>query len=142
MGMTALRIAIWLACAALLSASSRLNAQADGSLRWGWGFKVGGFVDSSPAVANDGTIYVGGWDETSPNNGRLLAINRAGTLLWQFPKPIDPQIDRVESSPAIGADGTIYFGCGDGKLYALDGKTGTKKWAFDSGATEIFSSPT
>jgi outer membrane protein assembly factor BamB len=38
-----------------------------------------------------------------------------------------------ESSPAIGADGTIYIGSGDSNLYAvIDGglNTVTKKWAF------------
>jgi glucose dehydrogenase len=42
---------------------------------------------------------------------------------------------RVESSPAIGSDGTVYVGSGfwDSKVYALDGKTGTKKWEFELG---------
>ncbi|MFD0713199.1 PQQ-binding-like beta-propeller repeat protein [Paenibacillus sp. GCM10027626] len=44
------------------------------------------------------------------------------------------------SSPAIGADGTVYIGSLDGKLYAAD-KKGKKKWEF---ATEdkVYSSPT
>lgn len=35
----------------------------------------------------------------------------------------------VYSSPAIGTDGTIYVGSGDGKLYAIN-PDGTKKWEF------------
>jgi outer membrane protein assembly factor BamB len=145
MGMTACRIANYLGMVVLLGtvAVGKLGAQADGSVRWGGGYKVGQHVYSSPAVANDGTVYVGGSDDTTPTGGRMLAINRAGTLLWQFPsKPTDPFLNAVESSPAIGADGTVYFGCDDGKLYALDGKTGALKWSFVSGAAEIFSSPT
>ena len=45
----------------------------------------------------------------------------------------------VDSSPAIGSDGTIYFGSFDTKVYAL-GADGTKKWEFDAGSL-IFSSP-
>jgi len=32
--------------------------------------------------------------------------------------------DYVGSSPAIGSDGTIYVGSGDGKLYAIEGNSG------------------
>jgi len=62
------------------------------------------------------TIYVTAWYDTQPNRGVVRALNRDGSQKWQFPKATDPQqIDRVESSPAIGPDGTVYFGCGDGK---------------------------
>jgi hypothetical protein len=45
------------------------------------------------------------------------------------------------SSPAIGADGTVYLGAVfDDKLYALDGKTGAKKWEFKTGY-DVTSSP-
>ncbi|WP_159881544.1 outer membrane protein assembly factor BamB family protein [Paenibacillus puerhi] len=43
------------------------------------------------------------------------------------------------SSPAIGADGTVYVGSVDGKLYAVD-KKGTKKWEFAT-KTAVYSSP-
>ncbi|WP_239618389.1 S-layer homology domain-containing protein [Cohnella mopanensis] len=43
------------------------------------------------------------------------------------------------SSPAIGADGTVYVGSTDGKLYAVD-KKGKKKWEFATGAA-VYSSP-
>jgi len=38
----------------------------------------------------------------------------------------------VTSSPAIGSDGTIYVGSGDGNLYAIN-TDGSEKWAFDTG---------
>jgi len=37
----------------------------------------------------------------------------------------------VYSSPAIGSDGTVYVGSTNAKVYALDGKTGAKKWEFE-----------
>ena len=47
----------------------------------------------------------------------------------------------VYSSPAIGADGTVYIGSMDNKVYALDGATGIKKWEFETGGW-VGSSPT
>jgi len=44
------------------------------------------------------------------------------------------------SSPAIGVDGTVYIGSFDKKVYALDGKTGTKIWEFETG-DRVTSSP-
>ena len=64
-----------------------------------WAFATGDWVDSSPAIGADGTIYVGSYD------GKLYALNPDGTQKWAFTTG-----DAVYSSPAIGADGTIYVG--------------------------------
>ncbi|MEK6558689.1 MAG: PQQ-binding-like beta-propeller repeat protein, partial [Planctomycetota bacterium] len=45
----------------------------------------------------------------------------------------------VTSSPAIGEDGTIYFGSKDKKLYAIT-RNGELKWAFETQG-EVESSP-
>ena len=57
------------------------------------------------------------------------------TVLWEFETG-----GGVFSSPAIGSNGTVYVGSRDKKLYALSGKTGTKKWEFETGG-EVWSSP-
>ena len=57
-------------------------------------------------------------------------------LLWEFETG-----DYVFSSPAIGADGTVYVGSVDKKIYALDGNTGAKKWEFETGG-KVESAPT
>jgi len=44
------------------------------------------------------------------------------------------------SSPAIGADGTIYLGAEDGKLYAVNAD-GTQQWAFAMNDAADYSSP-
>ena len=44
------------------------------------------------------------------------------------------------SSPAIGPDGTVYVGSRDGKLYAINTKSGGKLWEFETGGS-VFSSP-
>ena len=44
------------------------------------------------------------------------------------------------SSPAIGSDGTVYFGSHDKKLYAINGKSGVKLWEFETRG-QVWSSP-
>ena len=39
----------------------------------------------------------------------------------------------MDSSPAIGSDGTVYVGSNDKKLYAINGQTGAKLWEFETG---------
>ena len=58
-----------------------------------------GVVGSSPAIASDGTIYVGSEDS------KLYAINPNGTLQWAYTTG-----GSVYSSPALASDGTIYVG--------------------------------
>jgi outer membrane protein assembly factor BamB len=85
-------------------------------------------VDSSPAIALDGTVYFGSWDKS------FYALKPDGSLKWKLAVGAI-----VDSSPAVAADGTIYFGAHDQKLYALN-PDGTMRWKFLTGA-EINSSP-
>ena len=48
--------------------------------------------------------------------------------------------DEIDSSPAIGPDGTVYIGSDDGNLYAVDPETGEEIWRFKTG-DKIQSSP-
>jgi outer membrane protein assembly factor BamB len=50
-----------------------------------------------------------------------------GTEIWSFETE-----DGIESSPAVGVDGIIYFGSHDGNLYAVN-PDGTEKWRFYAG---------
>ena len=93
-----------------------------------WAFATGFPTNSSPAIGEDGTIYIGSLD------GYIYAVKPDGTERWAFNAG-----SNIESSPAIGADGTIYVGSQDSNLYALN-PDGTKKWAFATGGY-IFSSP-
>ncbi|BAU26527.1 outer membrane protein assembly factor BamB [Aneurinibacillus soli] len=94
-----------------------------------WEFLTGGNINSSPAIASDGTIYIGS------NDGNLYAIKPDGTKKWEFLTG-----GSINSSPTIASDGTIYIGSNDGKLYAIN-PDGTKKWEFLIGSS-IYSSPT
>ena len=73
----------------------------------------GGHVYSSPAIAGDGTVYVGTWDN------KVDALDgTTGAMRWNFTTG-----DVVFSSPAIGANGTVYVGLEDGAVYALTAAT-------------------
>ncbi len=49
----------------------------------------------------------------------------------------------ISSSPAIGSDGTIYFGDRNGKLYAITDNitSGSLKWFYATGGSILMSSP-
>jgi large repetitive protein len=57
-----------------------------------------------------------------------------GSLKWGFTAG-----NQIRSSPALGADGTIYVGSIDHKLYAIN-PDGSEKWSFTAGAA-VVSSP-
>ncbi len=65
---------------------------------------------------------------------KLYAIKPDCAKKWEFTTG-----DSIYSSPAIGADGTIYIGSSDSKLYAIE-SNGKEKWKFTAGGP-INSSP-
>jgi len=107
------------------SKDHNLYAFSEDEQKLKWKFATGSFydghlVDSSPAIGDDGTIYFGtdpyGAARQDPVTvtSNFWAVNPNGTLKWVFETD-----DGVESSPAIGQDGTIYFGSYDGYLYSV-----------------------
>lgn len=93
----------------------------DGSRKWS--FPVNDGVESSPALAEDGTIYFGS------HNGNLYAIRddgAAATQLWEF-----ATAGQITGSPAVDGMGTIYIGSNDGNVYALR-PDGSLKWSFQT----------
>lgn len=92
----------------LYASSDGLYAIApDGTLKWKFS-PSGAHCASTPAIADDGTIYVGCQDDT------LYAVTPTGQKKWDLRMG-----DDVDSSPAVGADGTIYVGSDDKKLWAI-----------------------
>ena len=51
-----------------------------------WTFNAGGIVFSSPALGEDGTVYVGAQIDLGEDAfaGKLFAINPDGSLKWEF----------------------------------------------------------
>lgn len=114
--------------------------QATGAVKWK--AETGGPVRSTPAVAGD-AVYVVSYD------GCLYAFEAAtGARRWKYAtagerrfsakglhgiKPREQVVpdawDCFLSSPAV-VDGRVYFGSGDGAVYALDAATGRQLWRF------------
>jgi outer membrane protein assembly factor BamB len=59
---------------------------------------------------------------------KVFAVKPNGTKRWDV-----SFTDGITSSPAIGVDGAVYFGCYDGNVYALNPGDGSQKWAFTVG---------
>ena len=95
-----------------------------------WSFDTGYEIVTSPAIAEDSTIYIDNVDEY------LYAISPDGSEKWRFSVG-----DAVESSPAIGFDGTIYVGNNISNFYAIN-PDGSEKWTYDMGMTLTWPSPT
>ncbi len=86
----------------------------------GWTQLQSDVGNAAPAIANDGTVYVG-------NGDGLRAIDGAsGSVKWLF------QSANVSSSPAIGGDGTIFYGADDGSFYAVK-PTGSLRFKITTG---------
>jgi eukaryotic-like serine/threonine-protein kinase len=110
-----------------------------------WEFETKSRIASSAAVAN-GLVYFGAYDSN------FYAVDAAtGKLKWKFETGGERQFtaqhlhgmqpasqimpdpwDCYLSSPAVW-NGAVYFGSGDGNVYALDAQTGALKWRFKTG---------
>jgi outer membrane protein assembly factor BamB len=110
-----------------------------------WKFKTSRQVTSSPAVV-DGVVYFTAFD------GALYALAAdTGAVKWRFSaeyerrfqanrlhgyppgyQTIPDSWDLFTSSPAV-FNGKVYFGSGDGNIYAVDTQTGTLQWKFATG---------
>jgi outer membrane protein assembly factor BamB len=73
---------------------------------------------SSPAVGDDGTVYVGSQDHF------FYAVSPEGKVRWRVDLGGD-----VDGSPAIQDDGTIIVGSDKGDVVALAPEKGAIKWA-------------
>ncbi len=121
----------------LIVLSSFVIAQTAGSLKWS--FEAGNRFEDTPAIASDGTIYA------CSRDGNLNALNNDGTTKWIY-EALDEYSSGTNSAvltsaPAIGSDGTIYFGSsGLGGFFAVN-PDGTKKWSRDLTVGIIRTSP-
>jgi outer membrane protein assembly factor BamB len=97
---------------------------SNGATRW---WKSTGAISTSPAIAADGTIYVGADDG-------LYAFLPDGTKAWG-PTSFGTGAF-VRASPAIAADGTIYVGTDLSTLEAVN-PDGTKRWTYTTAGMGI-----
>ena len=84
-------------------------------------FDAGDWIDATPTLGPDGTLYVGSWD------GKLYALRDTGTAITKSWEYVTGSF--IYSSVGIGPDGTLYVGSGDSNLHAVNAD-GTLKWKF------------
>ena len=84
-------------------------------------FEAQGKIYTSPAIAPDGTIYIGSQDDY------LYALSPTGELRWRHRAG-----DDIDSSPVVGDDGAIYFGSDDRRVHALE-PDGSERFSVDVG---------
>jgi outer membrane protein assembly factor BamB len=92
----------------------------DGTLKWS--YHAGYPLQSSPIMDSSGSIYFGA-------GYSVYAISDAGYRA--YPKWLVPFTTNsiVNSSPALGQNGYLYFGSDDGYLYAVNSFTGLQEWS-------------
>ena len=110
-----------------------------------WKFKTGSRVVSSPAVLGS-VVYFGSYD------GNVYALDAStGQQKWKFAtegehrfaakhlhgsqpatETMPDPFDFFLSSPVVSGN-VVFFGSGDGNIYALNAADGTLKWKFKTG---------
>ena len=124
-----------------------------GSVYTKWTYATQGDISSSPAIGADGTLYVGSIDNNlyafkpvTSDRGDWWMFHHdvQHTGRSPFTGPAIPQLawkyatgNAIYSSPALGADGTIYVGSNDDNLYALTA-SGALKWKYATGRRDLF----
>ena len=95
-----------------------------------WTFATSDHIYSSAALGQDraghtNAIYI------ASTNGSVYKLSPAGKLIWRYDTG-----DPIRSSPALGAAAgsgeVVYVGSSNGKLYALDARTGRRRWSYDT----------
>jgi quinohemoprotein ethanol dehydrogenase len=115
------------------SALTDINDTNAGQLGLAWAYDMGTErgQEASPLVI-DGVMYTSGvW-------GIVYALDATtGKLLWQFDPGVDPMSARNACCDTVNRgvayrDGVVFVASEDGRLHALDAKTGAERWTADT----------
>jgi outer membrane protein assembly factor BamB len=101
-----------------------------------WKFKTNDHIYASVALGHDAlgqtdAIYFGSTD------GVFYALNPDGSLKWRFDVG-----DPIRSSAVLGGGpqgepgAIVYFGAGNGQIYALNTQDGSRRWSFNTTADD------
>ena len=112
--------------------------RATGAVRWNR--DMGSPIASSPAVGTQRVFF-------GTRDGRFHALDAAtGDVRWRLatgpdlPWPWGHESGDVYTSSPVHVDGTVIFGSGDGRVYALDARTAKERWRASTGG-RVRSSP-
>jgi len=98
-----------------------------------WQLELADTVTSSPAIDDQGYIYLG------TKSGKVVKLSlpkgQEAIMVWQMQTG-----GSIVGSPVIDGNGTLYVGSEDAKLYAVNRQSGAVKWVFQS-AKGIRSTP-
>jgi quinohemoprotein ethanol dehydrogenase len=112
----------------------RINRSNVGQLKGVWRTHLNGsglgpqFSGEAQPLIHDGRIYIA----TGAND--VFALDGTdGAILWQYSGRLDPKVSTVccgwtNRGVALG-DGKVFFGALDGRLIALDMRTGKEAWS-------------
>jgi outer membrane protein assembly factor BamB len=97
-----------------------------------WQFKSAGQIGSTASMMNERIYFFS-------SDARLYCITTNGELVWSFKAFSGALPDRrydwpdyFQSSPTIH-NGEVFFGAGDGRIYAVNADTGKLKWHYQTG---------
>ncbi len=90
-----------------------------------WRFETDDHVYASPALGG-GLIYIASTD------GSVYAVDHSGRQRWRYDTG-----DVIRSSPVLGraphgSGRILYVGSAAGSLYALDARSGRRRWSYDT----------
>lgn len=110
---------------------AQINAKNVGRLQAAWTMSSGtarGF-EGQPLVIGDMMYF----ETPYPNYVYAVDLNHTDRIAWKFEPPPDPNAPPVACCDVVNrgvayADGMIFANALDGKVYALDAKTGKVAW--------------
>ena len=111
---------------AMYAETAAAQLAADPTLKW----KLEQWIDNTPALGSDGTIYIVN-ENIYQDANKLVALSPAGSFKWQF------TVNSGDPVPVVGPDGTVYVGgCAGDDLIAVN-PDGTQKWTAPNLATDV-----
>ncbi len=91
-----------------------------------WSFNAGSPISSAGAIGRNSVFYM-------LASGQLISLDTStGKRNWAFQTGGRKNESVFDPSPIVGLDDTVFFGNNDTWVYAIEGKSGNKKWHYST----------